>query len=619
MINKSNNQKALLDFSKVNPDKKAIICNNQSVSYSEFWDIVVSLTAELKRFDIRKGDFVAIHMSNSIDMVVSIFAILNCNAAVIPINIDLPHEQITRILNESNPKVILYNDYARAEIKDKNILTYCVNYTEIGKNNQSENDLIVYDPKDLAYCIFTSGSSGVPKGVLLTYEGIINHIESKISLLNLTCENRLCLSFNIGFVASIWQILTPILLGAQLFIYDNDLIKKPYQFLEQLQQDEINAVSMIPHSLYGYFQYISDKHPKLALLSMKWIILTGEKVERIIAERFYKEYDHISLINAYGQSECSDDTFHYEIPKNLISGDIPIGKPIQNISYRIFNENLEEVGDEEKGELYIGGVCLSQCYVNNDQLTKDKFVTISDSTYYRTGDIVRQNENKDVVCLGRIDNQIKIRGYRVEPEEIEMHLNQIEGIKQSVVIAIETNEIDKILCAYYISEIIIETKNIINHLSPNLPSYMIPSVFKRVEKFIENANGKIDHKRVLECTEIKSAEAELNTSASDNLSDIQKRAFEVIVSNLSEKLSDNISVNMDFNSVGLDSITFIKIIVALECEFDFEFEDTMLLIKKFPTIKSMVEYVEFKNSNKKPTCKKNASALPPPVNVKLYP
>ncbi len=591
MINQPIIKKSLLDLSQMNPDKKAIVCNNQSISYSELRDITMSLTEELKRFGIVKGDFVAVHMSNSIDMVVSIFAILNCNAAVIPINIDLPHEQINRILTESNPKIILYNEYARPEIKHEGILDYYVNYAELKKNNQSENELIIYNPKDLAYCIFTSGSSGIPKGVLLTYEGIINHIEAKISLLNLTCESRLCLSFNIGFVASIWQILTPILLGAQLFIYDNDLIKKPYQFLEQLERDEINVVSMIPHSLYGYFQYLGNKHPKLALSNMKQIILTGEKVDRIVAERFYKEYDHISLINAYGQSECSDDTFHYEIPKNLITGDIPIGKSIQNISYHILNENLEEVANEEKGELYIGGSCLSQCYLNNDQLTKDKFVTILGSTYYRTGDIVKQNENKDVVCLGRVDNQIKIRGYRVKPEEIETHLNQIEGIKQSVVIALETNEIDKILGAYYISEIKIDSKYIADHLYAKLPSYMIPSVFKRVEKFIENFNGKMDRKRVLECVEFKSNDDIPDVSASDELTDFQKRAFDVIITNLSEKVSDNVSLDMDFNSIGLDSITFIKTIVALECEFDFEFDDEMLLITKFPTVKSMIEYV----------------------------
>lgn len=353
--------------------------------------MVISLTDELKQLGVKKNDFVAIYMSNSIDMFLSIFAILNCNAVVLPVNIDLPTEQISRIVTESNSKIILYNEHAAKAGHGNNfsnITTHLVDYTKINTNNKSENDLTKYNLNDLAYCIYTSGSSGLPQGVLLTYEGILNHIEAKISLLRLTSESRLCLSFNIGFVASIWQILTPVLMGAQLFIYDNDLFKKPYQFLEQLERDDIDVVSMIPQSLYGYCRYFGGKHQKLQLTNMKHIILTGEKVDKVVVESFYKNYDHISLINAYGQSECSDDTFHYVIPRNITSGEIPIGKPIQNVSYRILNDNLEEVAIGEKGELYIGGTCLSQCYLNNDQLTKEKFVTVSSSSFYRTGDIV---------------------------------------------------------------------------------------------------------------------------------------------------------------------------------------------------------------------------------------
>ena len=594
MINNCDVQKTLLGYSKMNPAKKAIVYNGQTITASEFWNMIMSLSEDLKQLGIGKNDFVAVHMSNSIEMVLSIFAILNCHAVVIPINIDIPLGHISRIFIESNPKIVLYNENARPKFDCGKITAYCVDYTKLDGSNKSEKDLIIYELKDLAFCIFTSGSSGIPKGVLLTYEGILNHMEAKVSLLNLTCDSRLCLSFNIGFVASIWQILTPIFLGAQLYIYDNVLIKKPYQFLEQLERDEVNVVSMIPHSLYGYCQYIGDKHHKLPLPKMKYIILTGEKVDKVVAEKFYKEYDHISLINAYGQSECSDDTFHYEIPKNVIIDDVPIGKPIQNVSYHILNDYLEEVAKGEKGELYIGGTCISQCYLNNEQLTKEKFVAIAESIFYRTGDIVKLNENHDVICLGRADNQIKIRGYRVEPEEIETQLNEIEGIKQSVVVALETNEFDKILGAYYISDNNMNLKNIVDYLLLKLPSYMIPSVFKRVDEFILNTNGKIDRKRVLDCTEIKTDDGIQEDSASNELNDIQKRAFEVIISNVSEKVSNNISLDMDFNSIGLDSITFIKTIVALEGEFDFEFDDEMLLITKFPTVKSMVEYVEIK-------------------------
>lgn len=163
MINNSNVSKSLFDFSNVNPDKKAVICCGKSITYSEFKSMVISLSDELNQLGVKKNDFVAIYMSNSIEMVLSIFAILNCNAIVVPINIDLPAEQILRIITESKPKIILYNECAeRLGLGNNynNIITHGVDYTKLNKGNTSINKLIVYEPNDLAYCIFTSGSSG---------------------------------------------------------------------------------------------------------------------------------------------------------------------------------------------------------------------------------------------------------------------------------------------------------------------------------------------------------------------------------------------------------------------------------------------------------------------------
>ncbi|MDD4773430.1 MAG: non-ribosomal peptide synthetase [Eubacteriales bacterium] len=591
MNNTANNSITTLSIPQNNSDKKAIIYINESISYAELKSIVMSLSTELKQVGVSKGDFVAIYMSNSIDMVLSILATLNCSAIVVPINIDLPSEQIIRILSECNPKVILHN--RNQQIDFKNHKTFILNYKKLDTTNGSDNDMLVYDPRDLAYCIFTSGSSGIPKGVLLTYEGVFNHIESKIDFLKLTSESRLCLSFNIGFVASIWQVLTPILLGAQLYIYDNDLIKKPYQFLEQLERDKINVISMIPQSLYAYCNYIGDNHQKLALPHMKKIILTGEKVDKVVVDRFYEAYTHISLVNAYGQSECSDDTFHFEVPHDFADSDIPIGKPIPNILYLILDKNLKEVPIGDKGELFIGGECLAQSYLNNELLTSEKTVIISNNTFYRTGDIVRLNQNDDVVCLGRADNQIKIHGHLVEPEEIEAHLNKIDGVTQAVVFAVETSEVDKILAVYYTSDNEIDSKEILKYLSSKLPAYMIPAIFKRVERFFFNSNGKVDRKRALEYIEIKSTEDKTEScDLNERLNDVQRRAFDVIIANVSDKITEDISLDTDLKSIGLDSISFIQTVVNLETEFDFEFDDGKLQITEFPTVNSMIEYIE---------------------------
>ncbi len=588
-----NDQSQLVNFSDFERTKIAIVYNGMSVSYGNLFDSVNQLSNDLDYFGINKGDIVAIYMSNSVEMVIAIFATMKCGAVVLPINIALPQTQIDHILLESNAQILLCN-FQIDNIKDNYVPILRVNYASLIERRALQGQTVINcNPKDLAYCIYTSGSSGIPKGVLLTYEGIINHINAKVALLNLTCQSRMCLSFNLGFVASIWQILTPILLGARLYIYDSDLIKKPYQFLEQIEKDKIQVVSMIPHTLYGYLQYIGERHSKLALHELKHVVLTGEKVDISVVRKFYNEYDHISLINAYGQTECSDDTFHYVIPRETGESNIPIGRPIPNILYRILDEDMNEVIGTDKGELYIGGLCLSRGYVNDSNLASKKFFSFSDVVYYRTGDVVKHDENHNVVYLGRTDNQIKIHGHRIEPEGVEEYLNRMDEIQQAIVTVMDVDETDKKLVAFYTSTSNIFPNIIISFLSAELPQYMIPSAYKRVEQFVENSNGKIDRARLGECVIINND----NTSTvclSDDLTDKQKKALKIIVEKISGDYQDNISLDLSFDDLALDSITFISMIIALEDELDFEFGDEMLLTTSFPTIKSLLDYVEKK-------------------------
>lgn len=239
---------------------------------------------------------------------------------------------------------------------------------------------------------------------------------------------------------------------------------------------------------------------------------------------------------------------------------------------------MEEIINSNKGELYISGLCLSRGYLNDDKLTTERFVSISNVLYYRTGDVVKCSEN-NIIYLGRADNQIKILGNRIEPEEIEKHLNQIEGIKQSVVTTLETKEMGKKLVVFYKSDINIQAKVFINYLSKKLPKYMIPSIYKRVENFKENHNGKIDRKRVWECVEYNDSTP--NSLESTELTEIQKKALKIIYTCIGQDYFNSISLDMDFDSLGLDSITFITMVVALENEFGFEFEDEMLLTTNF--------------------------------------
>jgi amino acid adenylation domain-containing protein len=575
------------------PQKVAVQFANETITYQELELKIKCLSQKLQSEGIKKGDIVAVYIPNSIELIVAIYAILYCRAIILPVDIDTPIERMQKIFSDSQPTVVLQKDGSKNEVTlDVKSISVASTFVDTS-NNIIDSIKIETSTEDLAFCIYTSGSTGIPKGVLLSYKGILNHAAAKAELLNISKDSKLCLSFNVGFVASIWQILVPLLSGATLLIYDNDLIKKPYHFLKQAEIDNIVAVSVTPHTLQAYMQYVKIKKQKISFANTSYIILTGEKLQSTLVDEFYETHHTATLINAYGQTECSDDTFHYMIPRSVSFQYVPIGTPISNIKGFILNDNLNE---DDIGELYIGGVGVSKGYLHNKDLTNIKFVNLSlfETSLYRTGDYVKKNAYGIVTYIGRIDNQNKIRGHRVELEEIEAVIDSFQGIAQAIVRAVDLSDTDKILEAIYVGTHDIDKGTLQEFLKKKLPDYMIPVKFTQIESFVYTPNGKIDRKSI-DSTIV--ANIEKNSSKTDSeLSELYQRAFAVIKSKLDEAVFSNITIDTNLSGVGIDSITFIKIVVSLEAEFDFEFDDEMLLFTAFPTLRAMIEYVESKVS-----------------------
>ena len=378
--------------------------------------------------------------------------------------------------------------------------------------------------------------------------------------------------------------------GLNVILANEDEQRNPKLMAKLIQENNIDMIQLTPSRM----QLLLNHDKNLSCLkNVKEIMIGGEPFPLGLLKTL-QENTTAKIYNMYGPTE----TTIWSTVSDLTNKErVDIGQPIKNTKIYIVDESLYILPNGKAGEICIAGKGLAKGYVGKNDLTAENFIYLPQNPeikVYRTGDLGRYRDDGNLEYLGRTDNQVKVRGYRIEPEEIESHLNQFEGVNQSVVIALETSDTDKILQAFYTSANNINAKEISDYLSTKIPAYMIPSIFKRVEEFILTANGKIDRKMVLECVEIEPADVMFEISVSDGLTNTQKRAFEVIVSNLKEKSLDNVSFDTDFSSVGLDSITFITTIVALEGEFDFEFDDEMLLITKFPTIRSMVEYVESK-------------------------
>lgn len=574
------------------PEKIALHSNEKNITYYQLHQNVMRLSKRLKAADIKKGDVVAVYMPNSIELLISIYAVLSLRAVVLPVDISIPQERVNIIFAHSRPALVLYNKDTPETAEYNSLKSMAVDLLSLEADGDAADcDLIDISEEDGAFCIYTSGTTGIPKGVFLKYKGILNHASAKADLLNLTQGSRLCLSFSIGFVASIWQIIVPVLMGAELFIYDGNLIKKPYQFFKQVEKDKIKVVSMTPHTLQSYLEYIKIKNRRLLLPDITHIILTGEKISGALAKEFYSNYKSITLVNAYGQTECSDDTYHYMIPGSFNQAHVPIGKPIDGIAGFVLKEDFTECGT---GELFIGGLGVADGYISDRELTERKFVKLPffSTPLFRTGDIVKRiDEAGNLAYLGRVDNQVKIRGYRVELEEIETYLNQFDGIKQAVAGTLEKDG-DIILQAFYTSDTHLDQKEIRDYLAAKLPAYMVPAIFKRVQSFMLTGNRKIDRKRVSECIEIKTDLIRPDKNDSEALNGFQSRALEALKSVLDVNTFGELTLENVLEDIGMDSINFVASVSALESEFNFEWEDGMLVMTEFTTVKSMIDYAE---------------------------
>lgn len=538
---------------------------------------------KVKRKVSLKSSRVALILDRGISLISVIYNCLGKKITYVPIDPNLPDSRISDIINDAHVGTVITHQNYLKKLQVNNVI--CVDADDIIDFDSTETD------NDAAYILFTSGSTGNPKGVEVTRGGLFNFIDGISKIINFSSGKRIaCLttvSFDIFFLESIMAMYK----GLTVVLANEDEQRNPKLIAKLIQNNDVDMIQMTPSRMQLLLNY--DKE-LLCLKNVKEIMIGGEPFPLSLLHTL-QEKTTAKIYNMYGPTE----TTIWSTVSDLTNKDrIDIGRPIKNTKIYIVDENLSILPDGQAGEICIAGKGLAKGYVGRDDLTAEKFVYLPqnpDVRVYLTGDMGCYLPDGNLEYLGRTDNQVKVRGHRIELEEIESYLNKVNGIKQSVVIAVETSESDKILQAFYTSDIAINQKDITDYLSSKLPDYMIPVIFKRVESFIQTVNGKIDRKRVLECVELKAdnfADTSDETNTAD-LSNIQKRAFEVVSSNLDSKISD-VTMETEFAGAGIDSITFVKIVVALEVEFDFEFDDEMLLITKFPTIKAMVDYVESK-------------------------
>lgn len=462
------------------PDNTALIFEDVILTYTALNEAANQLAYYLREtFNIRPNDAIGVKLERSEQAVIAMLAVLKAGAGCVPIDPQYPEERIRYITGDSHC-VVLIDDVLMQNFRKEN------KYPTINPPHMNT-------ATDLAYVVYTSGSTGHPKGCMLHNRGVINHLWSKLELLQLTAEDTICHCSELYFVGGIWQQWAPLITGGKVVLCNYEELRDMEKLLEKTRAYQCRMLEVIASQISDYLSYGES----IQLDHIQTLILTGERLSRSLVDKCYDGHPGLRIVNTYGQTECADVTSYYEVPRQCER--MLVGRPIQHTRNYILSQEGQLCPVGVIGEVCTSGdgVCIG--YANKPEQTASRFIPDPfrpGRMMYKTGDLGRWMPDGNLEVLGRIDNQIKIRGFRIEAGDIESALNTYEGISEARVLLSDSNTIEKSLTAYVVSKVPPDTAAVRAHLVKLLPLYMLPDRYVCVERIPLLQNGKVDKKEL---------------------------------------------------------------------------------------------------------------------------
>jgi len=418
----------------------AVSFENTSLTYTQLNDKVEQLASYFIEEGIRKGDVVAVLLDRSLELIISLLAILKAGAAYLPLDPDYPKERIAFMLKDAHAKLLLSS---RKYQPDEDAAISSVYIEDIEAHLENLSPFPAYpetEKEDLAYLLYTSGSTGLPKGVMISHGNLANFLLSMQIAPGIKETDRLLAVTSISFDIAGLELYLPLIAGAEVVLAGRDATRDGRMLLDLIIQKKISIMQATPSTwqMLLYAGWVSSYPFKL--------LCGGEALPLELSKKLIPLCKE--LWNMYGPTET---TIWSAVKKiNLNDKHITIGKPIHNTQLYVMDENGKPINTYETGEIYIGGEGVAKGYYQRDALTAEKFVwnEYANAVLYRTGDLGKITDAAEMECLGRIDHQIKLRGYRIEPGEIENKTLSLEGINECVVLASEDAQYNKRLIAY---------------------------------------------------------------------------------------------------------------------------------------------------------------------------
>lgn len=562
-----------------NPDKLAVAAIDEDITYKELHRRSNLVANAIIKEGLKANDICILILPRIANAYAATQGVLKSGAAYLPIDPAYPDERITYICEDSEAKLMITTRKLYEE-KFKSYNIKCLILEDILTGNDDSYHEVEIDPHQLAYCIYTSGSTGKPKGVMIEHHSLLNYVSN-------TKHNRVAWEYaelcsvtvslaSLSFDLSVQEQMVPLANGLSVVLASEDEILNPLILSERMKKYHVDFITTTP----SYINNVIDIDEVVEAFKNINVLDVGAEalptsLLRKMAEKGLKRRVH----NGYGPTEatvaCTMDFV------DINDSRVTIGYPLANYKAWIIDEDNRKLPFGAVGELLIGGEGVGRGYIKRPELTKEKFIEFEGYPAYKSGDLARLNYDGRIEFFGRRDNQVKLRGLRVELDEIENQINKYKGINRSVVVVKETPKDGQFLAAYFTANCDIDIEDLKKEIGKSLTPYMIPKVFVKISEIPLTPNGKVNKKALPE-PEIKASESKGRKPQNEN----QEKLYEIYKKVLG---IDDLSIDDDFFNLGGTSLSASKVtMLAMKEQINISYSDVF----DYPTIASLDAYIK---------------------------
>ncbi|MBA0046597.1 non-ribosomal peptide synthetase [Mycobacteroides sp. LB1] len=551
------------------PGAVAIGFGDSSMTYRELDEASNQLAHLLFRHGVGPGRRVALLFSRSVEAIVAILGVLKTGAAYVPIDPSVPDARLEFVLADAGPVVAVTTADLADRLDGRGLVV--IDIGDIAVDGPASAPLLVPSGDDVAYVIYTSGTTGVPKGVAIPHHNVTRLMEAIDAEVGLSAGQVWSQCHSLAFDFSVWEIFGALLHGGRLVVVSDSVVRSPEQFHALLVDEHVSVLSQTPSAFYA-LQAVDSVHSQPAhQLGLDVVVFGGEALEpQRLREWLADHPESPRLINMYGITETTVHTSFREIVATDVDGTVsavsPIGVPLGHLAFSVLDEWLRPVSVDVIGELYVAGAALGYGYLGRAPLTATRFVACPfgapGTRMYRTGDLVSWGSDGQLQYLGRADEQVKIRGHRIELGEIQSVLTVLDGVGQAVVIAREDRPGDKRLVGYITGTA--DPVELRTALADRLPPYMVPVAVVVLRSFPLTVNGKLD-KNALPAPEYTDI---------DHYRAPATPAEEIVAGIYAQVLGlDRVGLDDSFFDLGGDSLLAMRLVAALNRSMDAGLEE----------------------------------------------